>query len=199
MNVNDYGYTRDYAHQCSAWTINNQGPARKQCGLAVVKNIGQWVYFCKRHYLLVEQEIEREIDNLNSRRVENMQQRLDAVAGAERRLNADNREAYVFTEEDYDQRRRAQTVYFMRCEQFVKIGVSYDPAARLNQIRKGSSLFPRRLDIATAELVTTEPGGFEREKELHAKFSHLRHTGEWFTEAPELTEYINDLDRSAAA
>jgi predicted GIY-YIG superfamily endonuclease len=200
MNLNDYGYSRDYAHQCAAWTINNSGPARKQCGLSVVENVGGWIYLCKRHHRLIESEFEREIDTLNSRRVANMQERLDGLEAADRWLKAERREAYAFTEEDYDQRRRAQTVYFLRCEQYIKIGISHDPHARLRQIRKGGGTsFPRRLDIAAAELITTEPGGFEREKELHAKFAHLRHTGEWFTEAPDLTDYINALARSAAA
>jgi hypothetical protein len=48
-------------------------------------------------------------------------------------------------------------------------------------------------------LLATEPGGFERERELHAQFAHLRHTGEWFTEAPELAEYIDALAKEQAA
>lgn len=198
--MNEYGYTRDYAHQCAAWTINNQGIARRQCALGVIHNIDGWIYLCNRHYELIFREFEDRVDNLNSVRVANMQERLDALAGAERRLIEDAREPYIFTEEDYDERRRAQTVYFMRCEQFVKIGISYNPDTRLRQIRKGGGTsFPRRLDIASAELITTESGGLEREKELHAKFAHLRHTGEWFTEAPELTKYIESLTERSAA
>lgn len=92
-------------------------------------------------------------------------------------------------------RRHITRVYFVRCEGYVKIGASSDPDARLRQIRKsgGGSFFPRRLDIGASELIATEPGGLDREKDLHAKFSHLRHTGEWFTEAPELTDYIKGL------
>lgn len=196
--MNQLGYTRDYAHQCAAWTINNQGPARKQCGLGVIHSIADWIYLCPRHYDLIFKEFEDRVDNLNSRRVENMQERLDAVAELEQRMLREERETYVFSEDDYDARRKAQTVYFMRCEQFVKIGISHNPHSRLAQIRKGGGTsFPRRLDIASAQLVNTEPGGLDREKELHAKFSHLRHTGEWFTEAPELTEYIESLGAAA--
>lgn len=199
--MNGLGYTLDYAHQCAAWTINSQGPARKQCALPVNINIAGWIYLCNRHYDIIFQEFESRVDNLNATRVANMSERLNAVAEFEQRMLREERETYVFTEEDYDARRRAQTVYFIRCEQFVKIGISHDPYNRLNQIRKGGGTsFPRRLDIASAILIATEPGGFEREKELHSKFAHLRHTGEWFTEAPELTEYIESLsERKAAA
>lgn len=195
MKVNDFGYTLDFAQQCAAWTINNQGPARKQCGLPPNRNIDGWIYLCNRHYRLIFDSIDAEVDSLNSRRVENMQDRLDE---AQELIDADGlhdrAEVSYFDPGEYDKRRRAQTVYFMRCEKFMKIGMSLNPANRLNQIRKGGgSLFPRRMDVGSTVLITTEPGGFEREKELHIKFAHLRHTGEWFTEAPELTDYINRL------
>lgn len=86
-------------------------------------------------------------------------------------------------------------VYFIRCEQYVKIGASKWPPDRLKNIRWGVSgaLTPQFSNSRTAELVATEPGGLKRERELHAKFAHLRHTGEWFAESPELTRYINSL------
>jgi hypothetical protein len=86
-------------------------------------------------------------------------------------------------------------VYFIRCEGYVKIGYSADPRARLKQIKRGTggALFPPRMDAGASEMVATEPGGFPRERELHAKFAHLRHTGEWFTESKELTDYIEGL------
>lgn len=95
--------------------------------------------------------------------------------------------------------RRKATVYFFRCGAFVKIGVSTVPRLRIQQIRAGTVLFPEGMDIAATQIVGTEPGGYPRESELHAKFSHLRHVGEWFNETPELTEYIESLiERSAA-
>lgn len=197
MTVNALGYSRDYAHQCAAWTVNNSSPARKQCGMAVTRNIGGWIYLCNRHYELIEREIEREMDNLNAIRVVNMQARLDAVSHIEaRERDASQDIAEMMAEAD--QRRSVQTVYFIRCEQFVKIGISKNVSARLHQIRKGGgSLFPRLLDVQTAELIATESGGLDREKALHKQFAHLRHTGEWFTEAPELTEYIDGLEIAA--
>ena len=89
-------------------------------------------------------------------------------------------------------RDKRASVYFIRCGGYVKIGASRSPDARAESIRTiGGVLAPYLLDLSGAELVATEPGGFKREKELHAQFKHLRHTGEWFTEAPELARYIS--------
>lgn len=197
MNINALGYTLDYAQQCAAWTINNQGPARKQCGLGANMNVAGWIYLCSRHYDLIFEAVERDVDNLNSRRVENLEARLAGVSRHEEYLLSSQRELQELLDAN-DQKRREQTVYFIRCQRFVKIGISKNPVTRLQQIRKGGgSHFPRLLDVETSELVATERGGFEREKELHAEFAHLRHTGEWFTEAPELTGYIESLDAAA--
>lgn len=94
-------------------------------------------------------------------------------------------------------RRQAKHLYFMRCEGYVKIGVSQDPQRRLTQIRGGSSLMPVGMDYRTAEIVHIEPDAGAREYPTHWQFAHLRHTGEWFTEAPELTEYIEALKEAA--
>ncbi|UUG70005.1 hypothetical protein SEA_ZUCKER_46 [Arthrobacter phage Zucker] len=200
MRTNELGYTLDFAHQCAAWTINNQGPARRQCAQPPIKNIDHWVYLCKRHYDLIFEAIESEVDNLNSLRVQNMRERLHDAEGRIAAAGIDqDRERIRFDIEAHERRRKAQTVYFIRCEQYVKIGISLNPSNRLNQIRKGGgSLFPRRMDVESAEIVATEPGGFDREKELHEQFAHLRHTGEWFTEAPELSQYIDSLSEVAA-
>jgi hypothetical protein len=97
-------------------------------------------------------------------------------------------------------RRESSMAYFIRCGQFIKIGASSSPLGRLHTIRNtGGVLAPRGLDLESAALVVTEPGGFEREKELHTRFAHLRAVGEWFTEAPELTAYIHSLTNEAAA
>jgi hypothetical protein len=91
-------------------------------------------------------------------------------------------------------------VYFIRCGGYVKIGASRSPSARVDSIRTvGGVLAPFLLDLSGAELIATEAGGFTREKALHARFKHLRHTGEWFTEAQELTEYVDSLAKKARA
>lgn len=108
-------------------------------------------------------------------------------------LTAEQQERYILA--------LSPEVYFIRCGQFVKIGVSKNPHTRLKQVRKanGGFAFPAGLDIEKSRLIATELGSFQRERELHAKFSHLRHTGEWFTETPELTSYITALKGQIAA
>ena len=89
--------------------------------------------------------------------------------------------------------------YFIRCGEYVKIGASASPLYRLDTIRRtGGVLAPRGLDLSASELINVEPGGFEREKELHIKFAHLREVGEWFRETPELIDYIESLSEAAA-
>lgn len=86
------------------------------------------------------------------------------------------------------------TVYFIRCEGYIKIGYAIAPHKRLKQLQAtDGTKYPDGIKCSTAALIQTEPGGFDRERELHAKFSHLRHTGEWFTESKELTDYIKGL------
>jgi hypothetical protein len=97
-----------------------------------------------------------------------------------------------------DLRDKKASVYFIRCGGYVKIGASRSPSARLESIRTvGGVLAPFLLDLSGAEMIATEPGGFTREKALHARFKHLRHTGEWFSEAPDLTKYIDSLAKKA--
>lgn len=84
-------------------------------------------------------------------------------------------------------------VYFIRAGRRVKIGFSVNPENRLRTIKGGSSKAPVGLDTSKARIVALEPGGIQRERELHYKFSHLREAGEWFRGAPELTAYINEL------
>jgi hypothetical protein len=201
MRTNGLGYALDYAHQCAAWTINNQGPARKQCGLPVNMNIAGWIYLCNRHYEIIFREFEAQVDNLNSVRAENLRERAESAERIAEIVQEGISHRHLMADAArFEHRRKEQTVYFIRCQQFVKIGISKNPAARLLQIRRGGgSHFPRLLDVETSELVTTEVGGRKREQELHAQFAHLRHTGEWFTEAPELTEYIESLSERKVA
>ena len=93
--------------------------------------------------------------------------------------------------------RQAKDLYFMRCEGYVKIGVSQDPKRRLTQIRGGSALMPVGMDYRQTEIVRVIPGAGAREYPTHWQFSHLRHTGEWFTETPELTDYISALTKES--
>jgi len=93
-----------------------------------------------------------------------------------------------------------QLVYFIRCEGFVKIGISRNPEKRLLNLQRSGNgtLAPPRIDLTTAEIVTTELGGRAKESELHGVFASLRIVGEWFREASELTEYIDGLIAKSA-
>lgn len=90
--------------------------------------------------------------------------------------------------------RPTSTVYYMRNGGYCKIGHSIHPERRLSCIRSNDgTLYPEDVALPLTMIAATEPGGYQREQELHRKFSHLRHTGEWFTEAPELTDHINAI------
>lgn len=95
---------------------------------------------------------------------------------------------------------KERQVYFIRCEDFVKIGMSTDPLQRLKaiQVSGNGTYAPKNIDLSTAEIIATEVGGFDRESELHKKFDHLRHVGEWFHLSDELTDYIDGLLAKAA-
>jgi hypothetical protein len=69
-----------------------------------------------------------------------------------------------------------ERVYFAVLGDLVKIGVAVDPERRV-----------RRLN---GELVRVEPGGRERELELHRRFAALRVRGEWFQHKGELKRYL---------
>lgn len=94
--------------------------------------------------------------------------------------------------------RPASTVYYMRNKGYCKIGHSIHPERRLMYIRSNDgTLHPDGMQLHLTTIIATEPGGYLREQELHAKFSHLRHTGEWFTETPELTAHIEAVTAAA--
>lgn len=112
----------------------------------------------------------------------------------QRRMAVHEEQAAVQSE----RRAKAARVYFMRCAEFIKIGFTTNVHMRLDTIRKsGGVLMPEGLPYWTTVIVTAIPAGMDHEKELHAKFSHLRHTGEWFTETPELTKYIERMEIAA--
>lgn len=80
-----------------------------------------------------------------------------------------------------------ERIYFIRNELSgaVKIGYSRKPRGRLANLR-----------AATAESLTllgVIPGGKSREKELHARWAHLRKSGEWFDGRAELLAAISAL------
>lgn len=72
-----------------------------------------------------------------------------------------------------------------RDTQEIKIGVSYDPAARLRTLQTAHG--------EPLELVTAFPGAEAMEETLHRRFAAHRKLGEWFAEVPEIAAWIREV------
>jgi hypothetical protein len=75
---------------------------------------------------------------------------------------------------------RPHVVYYMRIGNRVKIGTTSDIKRRLSTINP-------------EELLATEPGGYDLEKERHQQFEHLRSHGEWFAYEGALEAHVQEL------
>jgi hypothetical protein len=61
-------------------------------------------------------------------------------------------------------------------------------------VKIGVSRFLReRVAHLGARLLATEPGGIDRERELHDRFADARVTGEWFEPTQALLSYVESL------
>lgn len=78
-------------------------------------------------------------------------------------------------------------VYFIRNGGLIKIGKSENLSERL-----------RSMSLPVTAVLATEPGGYERERELHKRFAEYREHGEWFRPGPRLLAYIAGVQRRAA-
>lgn len=81
--------------------------------------------------------------------------------------------------------RDGSSVYFADAGGQIKIGWSKKVSQRLAQLQTGSA--------SPIKLLGTMPGGLAVERRVHAKFAHLRLSGEWFTAAPELLAYVDEV------
>lgn len=77
-------------------------------------------------------------------------------------------------------------VYFVKCDKWVKIGFSSNFHIRLRQLIL-SNPFP-------LEVLYVISGDRGTEKEIHDKFKHLHHLGEWYTITKELLVYLEDFE-----
>lgn len=73
-------------------------------------------------------------------------------------------------------------VYFMSAAGLIKIGVTADVDVRWRSLNNSSPV--------PIDLLGFYPGTQSDERELHARFKHLRVRGEWFSDTPELRELI---------
>lgn len=95
-----------------------------------------------------------------------------------------NSDAYNFRR-GRSRRDRTRIVYFIGCGEYVKIGVALDVDKRMRQL-EATIPFP-------ITLLGVTMGGQENEAQLHVRFAHLRHKGEWFRFEGELRDYISTL------
>lgn len=82
---------------------------------------------------------------------------------------------------------RYDCVYLMRCEDFVKIGISSDPRARLINIQS-SVPFEVSLNAVISPIFPSEARLLE--SHLHKVFADFRERGEWFSK--DVLPYISD-------
>lgn len=73
-------------------------------------------------------------------------------------------------------------IYFIQQGAFVKIGTAGNVGGRVAQLQTGA---PDEL-----VLIGSMRGGLEEERELHERFRHLHHRGEWFFLNQELRHFI---------
>lgn len=83
--------------------------------------------------------------------------------------------------------RTSSFVYFIKINNYVKIGYTCGIPCRLNDINTCNPYKPKLLYSVRFE--TTEEAK-THERELHDKFSAFRHKGEWFKYSNEIKEYI---------
>lgn len=215
--------TTEWGLYCDAWKLNPHGPARRPCGMGAQYDIGGVVYLCRFHYknayndvwfkvvaqgdnlpfTLSDDEYDTQLGSL--RKAMNRQHReIEELTMAKSQLESELQELkdqkLVSTYKPREDPVRPRQVYFIRCEGFVKIGISSDPEQRLKNIQRSGNgtLAPKLIDLTTAEIVVTTPGSFSTESQLHKKFAHLREVGEWFRIDDELTAYIDGLLAKAA-
>lgn len=79
----------------------------------------------------------------------------------------------------------SQRVYFIKDDNAIKIGISYDVNERLRVVQTGN---PRLL-----KLLGSISGSKQLEDELHVRFIHLRIRGEWYRADKKLLDYISEV------
>jgi hypothetical protein len=83
-------------------------------------------------------------------------------------------------------RAKRDTVYFVKCTEFVKIGItSGSVKTRIDDFRVGN---PHELTL----LATIQTDSPKLDSELHRRFSRYRHRGEWFLWSPAIEKYIRE-------
>lgn len=79
------------------------------------------------------------------------------------------------------------SVYFIKCADKVKIGVSKKPYKRLASLQSGNP-FPM-------DMIAIMPGSSATEHELHSVFHEYHHRNEWYDFEGELKEFAEMIAR----
>lgn len=187
---------------CSAW-FSRYGERTKKCtSKAVAHDADDWINLCGHHEVQVRSKFTKEVRKRNNesmtsfveKNIELRNEMLDLLMKA----------AGQFYPEKATGRRKPTVtgkptyLYFIECQEYIKIGLSVDPAERLKTLRKSGNgtNAPRGIDLWEAQLMRAEPGTLEDEQAMHKKFAHLRVEGEWFKAEGDLLDYVDHLEKN---
>jgi hypothetical protein len=85
-------------------------------------------------------------------------------------------------------------LYFVQCCRFVKIGISSRLSYRLRGLETSTPFETTVLAVIKAPAARLAA----IEREIHQRFAHLRHRGEWFRLENDLRLYIASLETEKA-
>ena len=86
-------------------------------------------------------------------------------------------------------------IYYVRREQWVKIGTTSNLSKRMADLARGGVTIPVGMTLGPVELLASHLGDVAEEKALHARFAEHRVAGEWFHPAPDLLAHIASVHR----
>jgi hypothetical protein len=188
-----------FPNQCVA-ILNPMSDAKaRRCGRVARSHVGDHFPACAAHaqYLdpaVVDSAAALQVE-ANGQRIAKLESELASAKGsaAEWRRLAMAKHGEAAVKEYRPVAARDSFVYFIKGGDFIKIGKADNPAIRYKQLLVGGVVAPDGVDFSQIQLLAVEPGGSEREGELHKKFAGLRVDGEWFSASPKLLRYIGDL------
>lgn len=76
-------------------------------------------------------------------------------------------------------------IYYIACTATERLKIGYtrgEPEVRLKQLQTGSA--------SDLRLMAYHHGTLDDERQIHAKFAHQRHRGEWFQMSEDLFEHL---------
>lgn len=85
------------------------------------------------------------------------------------------------------QAKKESFVYFVKCESFVKIGISSNLKERINKIKTNTPF--------EVEVIALFSGSELLESTLHALFSQFKQKNEWFFFSDEIKKYLEQHSR----